>query len=73
MDLYINQTLLSSENLSKKINQDLNIYKIKTNNKKFILEKTIISTKIMKRSFLIETVEAVNQKKKTFKEVCCEL
>ena len=62
-----------TKNLSKKIKQDLDIHKIKTNDKKFTPEKTTTPTKTIERSSLIKTVKVANQKKKIFKKVYYEL
>ena len=56
----MNQILLFFKNLNEKIKQDLDIYKIKINNKKSILKKIIVLIKTIKISFLIETIKTSN-------------
>ena len=57
---YINQILLPSKNLSEKIKQDLDIHKIKTNNKKSISKETTAPIETIKRSLLTEIIKAAN-------------
>ena len=59
----MNQILLFFKNLNEKIKQDLDIYKIKINNKKSILKKIIALIKIIKRSFLIKQSKLQTRKK----------